>query len=249
MIYNSMEFNKSKYENILFSKPIKELQAQYSATSSQEVDAVARSTDFAIRNIKNAYDTRPVQAIKIDDKAFDNLNNSTSKLKSTKSRRSELYNSGSNNVKIAAMISGSKERYGDPHNIIIKLKTKRAKKKSLLRRPLNDSTFISSSYREAVGLNSTFEDEDEIFNVILKSKLSHVRQKQKSPIEPRISTSRNILKSQKNMKTITDKESEIEEPQEETKLENHNFIEEQSESQPLKLVNPCQDLIKHLKNH
>ena len=96
--------------------------------------------------------------------------------------------------------------------------------KAKQRRGLNDSSFVSSSYSKALGFNSTFDDEDEVFNAIIKSKLNHIKQK-KIGIPPKLNfKDQNFNKQQINMKTITDKESDLDHPIEESKTENTKLI-------------------------
>ena len=72
-----------------------------------------------------------------------------------------------------------------------------------LTKPLiNDTSFVTNSHSRFIGLNSTFEDEDAVFNAIVNSKLHHVKQRRDKT--PSKSPERVIAK---NMHTIPDEES------------------------------------------
>ena len=74
-----------------------------------------------------------------------------------------------------------------------------------------------------MALNSTFEEEDEVFNAIIKSKMSHIKHKHPRAAKNNIPFPvKNI--HDKNMKTITDKESEGENVEEEAKINRGNIM-------------------------
>jgi hypothetical protein len=96
-----------------------------------------------------------------------------------------IYASATHMAKIAPIIHNSKQRYNDkPYDykncdrtygklnnfyLVGTIRQSKIKPKK------KETSFISSSQSKFIGLNSTFDDEDDMFKAIMTNKLSHIK--------------------------------------------------------------------------